>query len=144
METRELITMILEILIALSLLIGGIAFILRWCFKIDKRLIIVEQKIDDLPNRIKSDILDAITPSSVNRIKVENNPLTKEQIQLRNRLLDKLQYKTLTKDEAITLRDMLEIEKDEAERKSKWDLIFAIGIALAGIALIIEIASKKK
>lgn len=144
MEAKELITMIAEIIVTASVLIGGIAFIVNWCFKTDKRLISLENKIDDLPKKIKGEIFDKLIPSNIDRIITENNPLTAEQIQLRNRLLRKLQDHTITEDEAIKLRDMLEIENEEAKIKAKWDLIFSIGIVLAAIALALEIFKDEK
>jgi len=143
MATKDLITMIVEILIGLSVLIGGIAFILKWCFKIDKRLNSLEHKIDNLPNIIKADILSYIVPSAIDKISSGNNPLSAEDIKLRNRLLKKLQDHTITKEEAIVLRNLLEIENEEAKEKQKWDLLFAIGIALAAIALVISLFEKK-
>jgi len=98
----------------------------------------LETKIDDLPKKIKREIFDKLIPSNIDRIITENNPLTAEEIQLRDRLLRKLQDHTITEDEAIKLRDMLEIESEEAKTKAKWDLIFSIGI-LAAIALALEI-----
>lgn len=139
MEIKELITIILEVLIGLSVLIGGIAFILKWCFSVDKRLILVEQKIDDLPDKISGSILNGMLPSAVNIISSENNPLSAEEIKLRNRLLKKLQSHTITKEEAIRLKELLEIESEEAEEKSKWNLLLAIGIALAAIGIILSI-----
>lgn len=144
METKELITMIAEIIITSSVLIGGIAFIVNWCFKTDKRLISVEGKIDELPNKIKADILSYIIPSAVDKISSANNPLSADDIKLRNRLLKKLQDHTITKDEAIVLRNLIEIENEEAKEKQKWDLLFAIGIVLAAIALAISIFDNKK
>lgn len=158
----ETIMMIVQILIGLGIITGAIVFIVRWCFNVDRRLIIteqklitidqkidnlgqkLEQKINDLPQKIKSEIFDNLISPNIDRIVTENNPLTAEEIQLRNRLLRKLQSHTIAEDEAIKLRDMLEIESEEAKEKAKWDLIFSIGIVLAAIALALEIFKNKK
>jgi hypothetical protein len=143
MEAKEVVTMIVEIIIGLSVLVGAIAFIIRWCNKVDRRLGNLENKIDDLPNKIKADILQYIIPSAIDRISSANNPLSEENIQLRNRLLRKLQDHTICREEALALKALLDIENEEAREKQKWDLLFAIGIAFAAIALILSIPDKK-
>lgn len=58
-----------------------------------------------------------------------------EEIELRNRLLRKLQNRTITEEEALKLKEILEKEKEEAEKKNDTSLLWAIGIVLGAILL---------
>ena len=134
----QLINTIGIIIISLGVLISGAVFIMKWCFNISIRLKLIEQKMDDLPNQIETKIISKLYPLMKKQISAQNNLLTREQIKVRNRLLDRLEDKTISKDEAKILKEYLDIEKDEAEIKKKWNLFFAIGIALIALSYILS------
>ncbi len=143
MEITEIITMIVQILIGLGMLIGGIAFILKWTFKIDKRLIIIEQKFDELekniknlPSAIENSILKQLLPFATIILNTQNNPLSQEELERMKRLMIKLQNDTITVGESEILKSLLEIEKEEAEKKNNANLLLAVTIALGVIALL--------
>ena len=107
-------------------------------FNISVRLKLIEQKIEHLPDQIETKMINKLYPLMKKQIVEENNPLTKDQIKVRNKLLDKLEYKTISKDEAEILKGFLDIEKDDAEINKKWNLFFAIGVALIVLSYILS------
>ena len=144
METKEIITMIVEILVGLSILVGAIVFIVRWCVSITNRVSKIEDKIDNLPSEIENRIIKQFLPFAISVIDSQNNPLPKEDIERMRRLMRKLQDNSITQEETKILKGLLEIEKEEAEQKNNANLILAIGIALAAIGLMVAAFSKKK
>jgi len=132
----------------LAILIGGISFIVRTFMKLIINVEVLKEKINTLDKSIKeiSQKLNKMMefnmfwihenlPSASKIIESKNNPLTKEEIELRNRLLRKLQNKTITKEEALKLKEIIEKEKIEAEKKNDTSLLWAIGIVLGAIFL---------
>ena len=144
METKELITMALQILVGLSIITGCIVFIVKWCFDISKRVYKIEDKIDGLPIEIESKMIKLLLPFSVSTLNMQNNPLSPDEIVRMNKLMIKLQSSIITIEEAEDLKKLLAVEKEEAENKNNANLLLAIGIALAAISLIIAISGKQK
>lgn len=130
------LSIIVQIIVALSILSGGLFFILKWCFSVEKRITRIEYKIDNLPGKIQGTIISQLLPFASNIINQQTNPLTNEQIQRMRRLMKKLEDNSIKPDEATELKEYLEIEKEEAEQKNNSNLLLAIGIALAAIAII--------
>ena len=136
MEIQNLITIIAGTLAITAIITGAIVFIVRWCFKVERRLSTLELKIDNLPMEIERRILKQFLPYASSIIDLQNNPLSQEDLERMKRLMKKLQNDTITVTESEILRDLLEIEKEEAEKKQNANLILAIGIALAAIAFL--------
>lgn len=149
MEAKEVITMIVQILIGLGVIVGALVFILRWCNKVMLRITKIEHKIDtielqikDLPIKIEGRIIKQFLPFAANVINSQNNPLSPEEIEEMRRLMKKLQENTITVSESDILKRLLEIEREEAERKNNSNLLLAITIALSAIALVIALSQK--
>jgi hypothetical protein len=144
MKPNEIISMIAQILIGLGVIIGAIVFILRWCFNVNKSISKIETKLDALPLKIEGGIIKQLLPFATSVINVQNNPLPQEDIETMRRLMNKLQNSTITQQESVILKNFLEIEKEEAEKKNNSNLLLAIGIALSAIALLFAISSNEK
>jgi hypothetical protein len=144
METKEIVSMVVQVLIGLGVIIGAVVFIVRWCFDITKRVSKIEDKIDNLPLEIERRILRQFLPFASSIIDLQSNPLSAEDLAKIKRLMKKLQNETITLSESQTLKNLLEIEQEEAELKNNSNLLLAIGIALAAIALAVAIFDKKK
>lgn len=134
--------MVVQILVGLSILSAAIVFVVRWCFNIMKRITKIELKIDGLPAKIEGGLIKQLLPFATSVINTQNNPLSQDDIEKMRRLMVKLQNNTITEAESITLKGFLEIEKEEAEKKNNANLLLAIGIALAAIALLFTISKK--
>ena len=143
MKINEIITMIVEIVIGLGVIIGAITYIIKWCFSISNRVSKIEDKIDALPIEIEAKMIKLLLPFSVSTLNLQNNPLPPSDIERMKRLMNKLQLNTITIEESEDLKKLLEVEKEEAEQKNNANLLLAIGIAFAAIAIIFA-ASKKK
>lgn len=143
MATKDLITMIVQILIGIGVLVGGIVFILKWCNKVMLKITKIEQQLKDMPLKIEGSIIKQFLPFATTIINSQNNPLSPEDIDSMKRLMNKLQNNTITISESEKLKGFLEIEKDEAEKKNNANLLLAIAIAMAAIGIVIALSKQE-
>ena len=144
MATNEIVTMTAEIIASIAIIIGAVAFIVKWCFNVNKSISKIETELNTLPSRIEGGIIKQLLPFATSVINVQNNPLPQEDIETMRRLMGKLQNSNITQQESVILKNLLEIEKEEAVKKNNSNLLLAIGIALAAIALLFAISSNEK
>lgn len=143
MENYQLVILICTIVLASSVLIGGIGFIIKWCFGISVRLNKLEDNFKVLPEQIESRIMKGMLPYLLPKIKLADNPLTKDEIKTRNYLLDKLVADTISIDEAKELQTMIKKEEMDLRKNSKYDSLLGIGVVLTLLGLKISSAVDK-